>query len=39
MEIPIFINDENIGQIDIDSPIVNPFSIKDTILLEFFVVK
>ena len=33
--IPIFLNGENIGQIDIDSHIVNPFSIKDTRLLEF----
>ena len=33
--IPIFVNGENIGQIDIDSHIVNPFSIKDTNLLEF----
>ena len=33
--IPIFINGENIGQIDIDSHTVNPFSIKDTDLLEF----
>ena len=33
--IPIFINGENIGQIDIDSHTVNPFSIKDTELLEF----
>lgn len=33
--IPIFLNGENIGQIDIDSHIVNPFSIKDTKLLEF----
>ena len=33
--IPIFIHGENIGQIDIDSHTVNPFSIKDTELLEF----
>jgi len=33
--IPIFINGENIGQIDIDSHTVNPFSEKDTELLEF----
>lgn len=33
--IPIFIGDENIGQIDIDSHTVNPFSEKDTDLLEF----
>ena len=33
--IPIFINGENIGQIDIDSHTANPFSIKDIDLLEF----
>ena len=33
--IPIFVNDENIGQIDIDSHTLNPFSEKDTVLLEF----
>jgi len=33
--IPIFVHGENIGQIDIDSHIVNPFSKKDTNLLEF----
>ena len=33
--IPIFVHDKNIGQIDIDSHTVNPFSIKDTDLLEF----
>jgi len=33
--IPIFKNDENIGQIDIDSHTINPFSKKDEILLEF----
>lgn len=33
--IPIFVNDENIGQIDIDSHTVNPFSEQDEILLEF----
>lgn len=33
--IPIFVNNENIGQIDIDSHTVNPFSEKDEILLEF----
>jgi len=33
--IPIFINGENIGQIDIDSHSVNPFTEKDTELLEF----
>ena len=33
--IPIFVNGKNIGQIDIDSHTVNPFSKKDTNLLEF----
>ncbi len=33
--IPIFINGENIGQIDIDSHTVRPFTEKDTELLEF----
>jgi len=33
--IPIFINEENIGQIDIDSHTVNPFTKDDEILLEF----
>ncbi len=33
--IPIFVNGENIGQIDIDSHTVNPFTEKDTDLLEF----
>ena len=33
--IPIFVNGENIGQIDIDSHTVNPFTEKDTELLEF----
>ncbi|MBJ2173356.1 GAF domain-containing protein [Aureibaculum sp. A20] len=33
--IPIFINGENIGQIDIDSHIVNPFTKDDEELLEF----
>ena len=33
--IPIFVNGENIGQIDIDSHIKNPFTEKDTQLLEF----
>lgn len=33
--IPIFVKGENIGQIDIDSHIVNPFSKDDEILLEF----
>lgn len=33
--IPIFVNGENIGQIDIDSHTVNPFSKDDELLLEF----
>ena len=33
--IPIFKNEENIGQIDIDSHSVNPFTIQDEELLEF----
>ncbi len=33
--IPIFVNGKNIGQIDIDSHTINPFSKKDEILLEF----
>lgn len=33
--IPIFVNGENIGQIDIDSHTVNPFTIKDEQLLEY----
>ena len=33
--IPIFVNGDNIGQIDIDSHTVNPFTKEDEILLEF----
>lgn len=33
--IPIFVNGENIGQIDIDSHTVNPFTKNDEDLLEF----
>ena len=33
--IPIFVNGENIGQIDIDSHTANPFTKEDEILLEF----
>lgn len=33
--IPIFLNDENIGQIDIDSHTINPFTKKDEELLEY----
>ena len=37
--IPIFINGKNIGQIDIDSQTLNPFTEKDTELLEFVCVQ
>lgn len=33
--IPIFVNNKNIGQIDIDSHTVNPFTKDDEILLEY----
>ena len=33
--IPIFVNDENVGQIDIDSHTVNPFTQNDEVLLEY----
>lgn len=33
--IPIFVNNENIGQIDIDSHTVNPFTANDEALLEY----
>ena len=33
--IPIFVNGENIGQIDIDSNIIDPFSSEDERFLEF----
>jgi len=33
--IPIFVKGENIGQIDIDSHTINPFSKEDELLLEF----
>jgi GAF domain-containing protein len=33
--IPIFVNEENIGQIDIDSHTANTFTDDDTILLEY----
>ena len=33
--IPIFVNNENIGQIDIDSHTANPFTKEDEELLEF----
>lgn len=37
--IPIFVNGENIGQIDIDSHTVNPFTKNDELLLEFICTK
>ena len=33
--IPIFVNNENIGQIDIDSNTADPFTIEDERFLEF----
>jgi len=33
--IPIFVNGENVGQIDIDSHITNPFTVEDEQFLEF----
>jgi GAF domain-containing protein len=33
--IPVFVNGENVGQIDIDSHITNPFSEADELFLEF----
>ena len=33
--VPLFVNSENIGQIDIDSHVLNPFSEKDERFLEF----
>ncbi len=33
--IPIFVNNINVGQIDIDSHTVNPFTKEDEVLLEF----
>ena len=33
--IPIFVNDQNIGQIDIDSHAVSPFTPEDEQLLEY----
>lgn len=33
--IPLFKNDENIGQIDIDSETIDPFTKKDELFLEF----
>ena len=37
--IPIFVNNENVGQIDIDSHSVNPFSKDDEDLLEYVCLK
>jgi GAF domain-containing protein len=37
--VPIFINGENIGQIDIDSSTVNPFTEADELFLEFVCTK
>ena len=37
--IPIFVNGENIGQIDIDSHTVNPFTKQDEELLEYVCLK
>jgi GAF domain-containing protein len=33
--VPLFVNGENIGQIDIDSHVLNPFTEKDERFLEF----
>ena len=33
--VPLFVNGENIGQIDIDSNVLNPFTEKDERFLEF----
>ncbi|WP_282787810.1 GAF domain-containing protein [Flavobacterium croceum] len=33
--VPIFVNEKNIGQIDIDSHVINPFTKNDEIFLEF----
>ena len=37
--IPIFVNGENIGQIDIDSKTLNPFTKADEVFLEFVCTK
>jgi GAF domain-containing protein len=37
--IPIFVNGKNVGQIDIDSHTVNPFTEKDEEILEFICAK
>jgi L-methionine (R)-S-oxide reductase len=33
--VPLFVNGENIGQIDIDSHVLNPFTEEDELFLEF----
>jgi len=33
--VPLFVNGENIGQIDIDSHVLNPFTTADEVFLEF----
>ncbi len=33
--VPLFVNEKNIGQIDIDSHVINPFSKADELFLEF----
>ncbi len=33
--VPLFVNGENIGQIDIDSHVLNPFTVEDERFLEF----
>jgi GAF domain-containing protein len=33
--VPLFVNGENIGQIDIDSHVIDPFSAEDERFLEF----
>jgi len=33
--VPLFVNGENIGQIDIDSHVINPFTEADELFLEF----
>ncbi len=37
--VPIFVNGENIGQIDIDSSFINPFTKADELFLEFVCAK
>lgn len=37
--VPIFVNEKNIGQIDIDSHVINPFTKNDEIFLEFIAEK